>query len=40
MADICTVHLPDMVIDCFTLTNQGIDGAAMIAREIQRSFGT
>ena len=35
MADICTVHLPDVVIDCFTLTNQGIDGAAMIAREIQ-----
>ena len=35
VADICTVHLPDVVIDCFTLTNQGIDGAAMIAREIQ-----
>jgi tetratricopeptide (TPR) repeat protein len=35
VADICTVHLPDMVIDCFTLTNQGIDGAAMIAKEIQ-----
>jgi tetratricopeptide (TPR) repeat protein len=35
VADICTEHLPDMVIDCFTLTNQGIDGAAMIAREIQ-----
>lgn len=34
VADICTVHLPDVVIDCFTLTNQGIDGAAMIAREI------
>jgi tetratricopeptide (TPR) repeat protein len=34
VADICTVHLPDMVIDCFTLTNQGIHGAAMIAREI------
>lgn len=36
VADICTVHLPDMVIDCFTLTNQGIDGAAMIAKEIQQ----
>jgi tetratricopeptide (TPR) repeat protein len=34
VADICTVHLPDMVVDCFTLTNQGIEGAAMIAREI------
>lgn len=35
VSDICTVHLPDMVIDCFTLTNQGIDGAAMIANDIQ-----
>jgi hypothetical protein len=35
VADICTMHLPDMVIDCFTLTNQGIEGAAMIARKIQ-----
>jgi tetratricopeptide (TPR) repeat protein len=35
VSEICTVHLPDMVIDCFTLTNQGIDGAAMIAKEIQ-----
>lgn len=34
VADICTVHLPDIVIDCFTLTNQGIDGAALIAGEI------
>jgi tetratricopeptide (TPR) repeat protein len=34
VSDICTVHLPDMVIDCFTLTNQAIDGAAMIAQEI------
>jgi MinD-like ATPase involved in chromosome partitioning or flagellar assembly/tetratricopeptide (TPR) repeat protein len=34
VADICTVHLPDMVIDCFTLTNQGIEGAAKMAREI------
>ena len=39
VADICTVHLPDMVIDCFTLTNQGIDGAAMIAKGNPGSFG-
>ena len=39
LADICTVHLPDMVIDCFTLTNQGIYGSAMMTREIRRSFG-
>lgn len=35
VADICTVHLPDVVVDCFTLSTQGIEGAAMIARMIQ-----
>jgi cellulose biosynthesis protein BcsQ len=34
VADICTVHLPDMVVDCFTLTNRGIESAAKMAREI------
>ena len=28
IADICTLHLPDMVVDCFTLSTQGIEGAA------------
>jgi hypothetical protein len=35
VADICTVHLPDIVIDCFTLGAQAIDGAAMIAETIR-----
>jgi cellulose biosynthesis protein BcsQ/tetratricopeptide (TPR) repeat protein len=35
VADICTVHLPDVVVDCFTLATQGIEGAAQIARMIQ-----
>ena len=35
MADICTVHLPDMVVDCFTLSTQGIEGAAIVAKMIQ-----
>lgn len=35
VADICTVHLPDAVVDCFTLATQGIEGAAQIARMIQ-----
>jgi MinD-like ATPase involved in chromosome partitioning or flagellar assembly len=35
VADICTVHLPDIVIDCFTMATQGIEGAAMIAELIQ-----
>jgi tetratricopeptide (TPR) repeat protein len=29
------VHLPDAVVDCFTLATQGIEGAAMIAGMIQ-----
>ena len=36
VADICTSHLPDTVVDCFTLSEQGIEGAVQIARRIQR----
>ena len=32
VADICTIHLPDMLVDCFTLSEQGIDGAAQVAQ--------
>jgi hypothetical protein len=35
IADICTLHLPDMVVDCFTLSTQGMEGAAKIAKQIQ-----
>jgi MinD-like ATPase involved in chromosome partitioning or flagellar assembly len=35
VADICTVHLPDIVVDCFTLSTQGIHGAALVADSIQ-----
>jgi len=34
IADICTLHLPDVLVDCFTLSTQGIEGAARIARDI------
>ncbi|HET9256651.1 MAG TPA: FxSxx-COOH system tetratricopeptide repeat protein [Pseudonocardiaceae bacterium] len=34
VADICTQHLPDVLIDCFTLSNQGIDGAARVAHAV------
>jgi tetratricopeptide (TPR) repeat protein len=34
VADICTVHLPDVLVDCFTLSGQSIDGAAEVARAI------
>jgi cellulose biosynthesis protein BcsQ/tetratricopeptide (TPR) repeat protein len=34
IADICTLHLPDVVVDCFSLSTQSIEGAARIARVI------
>jgi tetratricopeptide (TPR) repeat protein len=37
IADICTLHLPDMVVDCFTLSTQGIEGAAKVAAQIPES---
>ncbi|MFJ3712070.1 FxSxx-COOH system tetratricopeptide repeat protein [Streptomyces sp. NPDC090053] len=36
IADICTVHLPDALVDCFTLSDQSIDGAAAVARQIDK----
>ncbi|WLQ32985.1 FxSxx-COOH system tetratricopeptide repeat protein [Streptomyces castrisilvae] len=38
IADICTVHLPDVLIDCFTLSDQSIDGAASVARQISEQY--
>jgi len=35
VADICTVHLPDVLVDCFTLSIQGIEGAAQVARLVE-----
>ncbi|MBP5889809.1 FxSxx-COOH system tetratricopeptide repeat protein [Streptomyces scabiei] len=35
-ASICTVVMPDIVVDCFTLSRQGVDGAAHVARSIRR----
>ena len=34
VADICTQHLPDVLVNCFTLSDQGIDGAARVARAV------
>jgi MinD-like ATPase involved in chromosome partitioning or flagellar assembly len=34
IADICTVQLPDILVDCFTLNNQSIEGAAAVAKDI------
>ncbi|MEO5878454.1 MAG: FxSxx-COOH system tetratricopeptide repeat protein, partial [Streptosporangiaceae bacterium] len=35
VADICTIHLPDVVVDCFTLSQQSIEGAASVAQQIE-----
>ena len=33
-SDICTGHFPDVLVDCFTLNNQSIEGAAAIAQRV------
>ncbi|MER6997314.1 FxSxx-COOH system tetratricopeptide repeat protein [Streptomyces sp. NPDC000410] len=38
IADICTVHLPDVLVDCFTLSDQSIDGASAVARQIDERY--
>jgi tetratricopeptide (TPR) repeat protein len=38
IADICTVHLPDVLVDCFTLSTQGIVGAARVAHFIRQRY--
>ncbi|WP_405879594.1 FxSxx-COOH system tetratricopeptide repeat protein [Streptomyces sp. NBC_01136] len=34
-ADICTIQMPDTVVDCFTFSDQSMDGAAAVARSIE-----
>lgn len=38
VVDICTIQFPDVLIDCFTLNTQSIDGAASIARQISKRY--
>jgi tetratricopeptide (TPR) repeat protein len=38
VADICTVHLPDILVDCFTLNDQSIEGASNVARVIDQRY--
>jgi len=38
ISDICTVHLPDTLVDCFTLNEQSIDGAVDIARRVKQRY--
>ena len=38
IADICTVYLPDTLVACFTLSGQGVDGAAEISQTIRDRY--
>jgi cellulose biosynthesis protein BcsQ/tetratricopeptide (TPR) repeat protein len=38
VADICTIELPDLLAVCFTLSNQSIEGAANVARQISNRY--
>jgi MinD-like ATPase involved in chromosome partitioning or flagellar assembly len=38
ISDICTVHFPDILVDCFTLSDQSIEGAAAVARHIDERY--
>jgi hypothetical protein len=38
VADICTVQFPDILVDCFSLSSQSIDGAASVAQQIDKRF--
>jgi hypothetical protein len=35
-AGICTVQLPDILVNCFTMSTQAIDGAAAVAASVDR----
>jgi len=37
-ADICTIHMPDVLVDCFTLSDQSLDGAAAVARSVEEGY--
>jgi tetratricopeptide (TPR) repeat protein len=39
IADICTVHFPDVLVDCFTFSTQGIEGAARAAWDVRQHEG-
>jgi hypothetical protein len=38
VADICTIELPDVLVICFTLSNQSIEGAANVVRQISGRY--
>ncbi|WP_329114014.1 FxSxx-COOH system tetratricopeptide repeat protein [Streptomyces sp. NBC_01465] len=38
IADICTVQMPHVLVVCFTLSDQSIDGASAVARDIEERY--
>jgi tetratricopeptide (TPR) repeat protein len=36
IASICTEHLPDTLVNCFTLNTQGLDGAQKMAKKVAK----
>ncbi|MBJ6646100.1 hypothetical protein H4N48_22185 [Streptomyces sp. BSE7-9] len=36
IADICTIHMPDVLVDCFTFSHQSLEGAAYVAHQVTR----
>ena len=38
VADICTIQLPDILVTCFTLSEQGIVGAAKVAQLVEHRY--
>ncbi|MDX2821971.1 FxSxx-COOH system tetratricopeptide repeat protein [Streptomyces ipomoeae] len=37
-ADICTIQMPDVLVDCFTLSGQSMDGAAAVAHSVEEDY--
>ena len=37
-ADICTIQMPDVLVDCFTFSDQALEGAAAVARTVAAGY--
>nr|WP_225877282.1 hypothetical protein [Streptomyces resistomycificus] len=38
ISDICTIHFPDVLVNCFTHNDQSIEGAAAVARRVEDTY--
>jgi MinD-like ATPase involved in chromosome partitioning or flagellar assembly len=38
IADICTIQMPDILVDCFTLNDQSIEGSSTVAKHINARY--